>query len=50
MAAMAKHLWPDLQKKATEAWSYPLGWTLYFDDKGVVDMVRVVSGRPDRDE
>jgi len=50
MAAMAKHLWPDLQKKATEAWLYPLGWTLYFDDKGVVEMVRVLSGKPDRDE
>lgn len=50
MAALARHHWPDLQKKATEAWAYPLGWTLYFDDKGVVDMVRVVTGRPDRDE
>jgi len=38
--AMAKVHWQDLRVKAKEAWLYPLGWILYFDDKGVVAMLR----------
>jgi len=40
MGAMAKVHWPDLRNKAKEVWLYPLGWMLYFDDKGVVAMLR----------
>ena len=36
---------------AKEAWVYPLGWVVYFDDKGeVVDMLRRVSPLDVRDE
>ena len=40
MGAMAKVHWPDIRNKAKEVWLYPLGWLLYFDDKGVVAMLR----------
>src|SRR5688572_17141964 len=40
MGALAKQQWPDVRTKAKEAWLYPLGWILYFDDKGVVSMLR----------
>jgi hypothetical protein len=40
MGAMAKVHWPDLRVKAKEAWLYPMGWIIYFDDKGVVSMLR----------
>lgn len=43
MAALAERHWPDIRSKAKEAWLYPLGWVLYFDDAGVVEMVRRVS-------
>lgn len=45
MGALAKAQWTgDVRDKAKEAWVYPLGWILYFDDKGVVSMMR----RPQR--
>ena len=44
MGAMAKVHWQDLRTKAKEAWLYPLGWILYFDDKGVVAMLRRPQG------
>jgi hypothetical protein len=40
MAALAAQHWPRIQRRATEAWVYPLGWVLYFDEKGVVEVVR----------
>jgi hypothetical protein len=41
MGALAKGQWAgDVRDKAKEAWVYPLGWILYFDDKGVVTMLR----------
>jgi hypothetical protein len=41
MGALAKAQWAgDVRDKAKEAWVYPLGWILYFDDKGVVSMLR----------
>jgi hypothetical protein len=40
MGAMAKAHWPDVRTKAKEAWLYPLGWIIYFDDNGVVAMLR----------
>lgn len=44
MAVLAEQHWPEIRPKAKEAWVYPYGWVLYFDDKGVVDMVRRLSG------
>ncbi len=43
MATLADRHWSAIQPKAKEAWVYPLGWVLYFDDKGVVEMLRRVS-------
>ncbi len=40
MASLARHQWTQIAGKAKEAWVYPLGWVLYFDDKAVVDIVR----------
>ena len=41
MGALAKAaVAGDVRDKAKEAWVYPLGWVLYFDDKGVVSMLR----------
>ena len=41
MGALAKGQWAGtMRDKAKEAWVYPLGWILYFDDKGVVTMLR----------
>jgi hypothetical protein len=40
MGVLAKQEWGDVRTKAKEAWVYPLGWILYFDDKGVVAVLR----------
>ena len=43
MASMAQQHWPSMQARAKEAWVYPPGWVLYFDDEGVVDITRKVG-------
>ena len=43
MASLGEQHWQAVRTKAKEAWVYPLGWVLYFDDKGVVDLLRRVS-------
>ena len=43
MKMKAKVHWAQISTKAKEAWTYPLGWVLYFDDKGVTDMIRRVD-------
>ena len=43
MASMAQQHWPVMQTKAKEAWVYPPGWVLYFDDDAIVDITRKVS-------
>jgi hypothetical protein len=40
MKMKAKAHWTQISSKAKEAWTYPLGWVLFFDDKGVVEMIR----------
>ena len=40
MASMSRRHWSQIQRKAKEAWVYPLGWVLYLDDKAVVSMIR----------
>lgn len=50
MAVWAEQHWSQIQRRATEAWTYPVGWVLYFDDEGVVDMVRRVPVTTAREE
>jgi hypothetical protein len=40
MAVLAGRNWMTLQPKAKEAWVYPGGWVLYFDDQAVVEITR----------
>jgi hypothetical protein len=42
MASLGEH-WQAVRTTAKEAWVYPLGWVVFFDDKGVVDLLRRVS-------
>ena len=50
MASLGEQHWTAVRATAREAWVYPLGWVVYFDDKGVVDMLRRVSPLDVRDE
>jgi hypothetical protein len=51
MGVLGEQHWTALRPTAKEAWVYPLGWVVYFDDKGVVvDMLRKVSPLDVRDE
>jgi len=43
MAAMGKQHWSAMQAKVKEAWVYPPGWVLYFDDEAVVEITRKVG-------
>lgn len=40
MAALAGRFWPLVGARAREAWTYPTGWTLYFDGNTLVDVTR----------
>jgi hypothetical protein len=41
MAREARRFWPDIQARARAAWTYPMGWTLYFgEEERVVDITR----------
>src|SRR5262250_96691 len=42
--------WQAVRSTAKEAWVYPLGWVVYFDDTGVIDMLRKVSPLDVKDE
>jgi hypothetical protein len=44
MAAAAAQFWPAVRERATEMWSYPGGWSFYFDADRLVDLT--VAGRP----
>jgi len=37
---LARKYWPDIKGRAEEAWSYPLGWHVYFADSRVVDITQ----------
>jgi len=51
MGVLGEQHWTALRPTAKEAWVYPLGWVVYFDDKGVVvDMLRKVSPLDVHDE
>lgn len=40
MRNFARHHWPEIRGKADEAWSYPLGWVIYFLKDRVVDITQ----------
>lgn len=41
MEKQARRFWPDIEPRARAAWTYPLGWTLYFgEEERVVDITR----------
>jgi len=50
MATLGEQHWVAVRETAKEAWVYPLGWVVFFDDKGVVDMLRRVSPIDMKDE
>jgi hypothetical protein len=50
MAFLGEQHWVAVRSTAKEAWVYPLGWVVFFDDKGVVDMLRRVSPLEMKDE
>ena len=50
MAALGEQHWTAVRASAKEAWVYPLCWVVFFDDKGVVDLLRRVSPLSARDE
>jgi hypothetical protein len=42
MQNFARRHWPEIRGKADEAWSYPLGWVVYFSKSRVVDLTQYV--------
>jgi hypothetical protein len=44
MATAAQQFWPAVGQNAREMWSYPGGWSLYFDADRLVDIT--VTGKP----
>ncbi|HEY7037325.1 MAG TPA: hypothetical protein VID28_00670 [Methylomirabilota bacterium] len=50
MSFYGEQHWVAVRATAKEAWVYPLGWVVFFDDKGVVDMLRRVSPLDMKDE
>ena len=51
MAVLGEQHWTAVRTTAKEAWVYPLGWVVFFDDKSaVVDLLRRVSPLDMKDE
>ena len=50
MASLGEQHWQAVRATAKEAWVYPLGWVVFFDDAGVVDLLRRVSPLDARDD
>jgi hypothetical protein len=44
MAAAARQFWPAIAPRATEMWTYPGQWQLYFQGDRLVDLT--VTGKP----
>lgn len=44
MEAAARQFWPAIRGRAKELWTYPGGWSLYFDGDRLVDLT--VTGKP----
>jgi len=50
MASLGEQHWSAVRTTAKEAWVYQLGWVVFFDDKGVVELLRRVSPLDTKDE
>ncbi len=49
MEKQARRFWPDIRPRARQAWTYPLGWTVYFGEaERVVDITQFY--KPGEDE
>ena len=49
MEKQAQKFWPDIKPRARAAWTYPLGWTVYFgEEERVVDITQFYT--PGREE
>jgi hypothetical protein len=42
MERLARRFWPELQANVTEAWTYPLGWQVYFAGARLIDITRYI--------
>jgi hypothetical protein len=40
MEKLARKYWPQIRGKASEAWTYPLGWQFYFSESRLVDIIQ----------
>jgi hypothetical protein len=40
LKALAREFWPLVAPRASEGWSYPAGWTLYFDGDALADITQ----------
>lgn len=40
MEALARKFWPGVKEKASEAWTYPGGWALFFDGARLVTLIQ----------
>lgn len=40
MEKLARKYWPQIRDKASEAWTYPLGWQFYFSESRLVDIIQ----------
>jgi hypothetical protein len=40
MEKVARRYWPTIKGNATEVWSYPLGWNLFFAGQRLVDITQ----------
>lgn len=43
MSVLGEEQWTAIRATAKEAWVYPLGWVVFFDDTAVVEMLRKVT-------
>jgi hypothetical protein len=43
MEKLARRYWPQIKGNVTEAWVYPLGWSLYFAGQRLVDITQYLE-------
>jgi hypothetical protein len=44
METLARKYWPGIEGNATEAWTYPLGWRLFFAGERLIDITQYLPG------
>jgi hypothetical protein len=40
METLARKFWPSIKGHATEAWTYPPGWQMYFAGSQLIDITQ----------